>query len=89
MLISAVLQIACARYSPALTFLVFLAMSSHSRAHSIAGDGNTISRATSVSRRSAMSKNQSLIRKSTAVHELRPSDILIEVSPSHVRLASF
>ncbi|KAF8604568.1 hypothetical protein BDV93DRAFT_522276 [Ceratobasidium sp. AG-I] len=53
-------------------------MSSHSRAHSVAGDGNTISRATSVSRRSAMSKNQSLIRKSTAVHELRPSDILIE-----------
>ncbi|CAE6414657.1 unnamed protein product [Rhizoctonia solani] len=53
-------------------------MSSHSRAHSIAGDGNTISRATSVSRRSAMSKNQTLIRKSTAVHELRPSDILIE-----------
>ncbi|KAG8744155.1 hypothetical protein FRC10_010724 [Ceratobasidium sp. 414] len=54
-------------------------MSSHSRAHSVAGDGNTVSRATSVSRRSAMSKNQSLIRKSTAVHELRPSDILIEV----------
>ncbi|KAG8728177.1 hypothetical protein FRC12_021960 [Ceratobasidium sp. 428] len=53
-------------------------MSSHSRAHSVTGDGNTISRATSVSRRSAMSKNQSLIRKSTAVHELRPSDILIE-----------
>ncbi|KAF8753329.1 Pleckstrin homology domain [Rhizoctonia solani] len=53
-------------------------MSSHSRAHSINGDGNTISRATSVSRRSAMSKNQTLIRKSTAVHELRPSDILIE-----------
>ncbi|CEL55766.1 Cytoskeletal signaling protein slm1 OS=Schizosaccharomyces pombe (strain 972 / ATCC 24843) GN=slm1 PE=1 SV=1 [Rhizoctonia solani AG-1 IB] len=53
-------------------------MSSHSRAHSVNGDGNTISRATSVSRRSAMSKNQTLIRKSTAVHELRPSDILIE-----------
>ncbi|CAE6532935.1 unnamed protein product [Rhizoctonia solani] len=53
-------------------------MSSHSRAHSVAGDGNTVSRATSVSRRSTMSKNQTLIRKSTAVHELRPSDILIE-----------
>ncbi|CAE6537035.1 unnamed protein product [Rhizoctonia solani] len=53
-------------------------MSTHSRSHSVAGDGNTISRATSVSRRSAMSKNQTLIRKSTAVHELRPSDILIE-----------
>ncbi|CAE6446959.1 unnamed protein product [Rhizoctonia solani] len=53
-------------------------MSSHSRTHSVAGDGNTVSRATSVSRRSAMSKNQTLIRKSTAVHELRPSDILIE-----------
>ncbi|KAJ1307930.1 hypothetical protein OPQ81_002006 [Rhizoctonia solani] len=53
-------------------------MSTHSRTHSVAGDGNTISRATSISRRSAVSKNQALIRKSTAVHELRPSDILIE-----------
>jgi hypothetical protein len=63
-------------------------MSSHSRTHSVAGDGNTISRATSVSRRSAMSKNQTLIRKSTAVHELRPSDILIEVG-SHARRFAF
>lgn len=36
------------------------------------------SRATSVSRKSTMSRNQSLIKKNTAPSDLRPSDILIE-----------
>lgn len=42
-------------------------------------DAHSISRATSVSRKSTVaSRNKSLISKQTAPHELRPSDILIE-----------
>ncbi|TDL25559.1 hypothetical protein BD410DRAFT_784573 [Rickenella mellea] len=45
-------------------------------------DGHTISRAASVSRASkqgsAMSRQQSLIKKNVAPHDLKPSDILIE-----------
>ncbi|KAG8978051.1 hypothetical protein FRC05_011166 [Tulasnella sp. 425] len=36
------------------------------------------SRATSISRKSTMSRNQSLIKKNTAPSDLRPSDVLIE-----------
>jgi len=41
---------------------------------------DAMSRTTSISRRqgSTMSKNQSLIKKNTAPHELKPSDILID-----------
>lgn len=42
-------------------------------------DAHSISRATSVSRKSTIaSRNASLIKKNTGPHELRPSDILIE-----------
>lgn len=45
-------------------------------------DTNSISRATSISRASragsTMSRNQSLIKKNVAPHDLRPSDVLIE-----------
>lgn len=45
-------------------------------------DGVSLSRATSISRASkhssSLSRSQSLIRKSIAPHDLRPSDILIE-----------
>lgn len=42
-------------------------------------DQQSISRATSVSRKSTVaSRNKSLISKQTAPHELKPSDILIE-----------
>lgn len=40
---------------------------------------STITRATSLSRKSTVaSRNASLIKKNTGPHELRPSDILIE-----------
>jgi hypothetical protein len=46
------------------------------------GDGASLSRATSMSRTSkqgsAVSRNQSLIKKNVAPQDLRPSDILIE-----------
>lgn len=45
-----------------------------------ADDGVSISRATSVSRRSTMSRNQALIKKNTTPHDLRPSDVLLERS---------
>jgi hypothetical protein len=42
----------------------------------------TVSRATSISRASkhssAISRNQSLIKKNVAPHDLKPSDVLIE-----------
>lgn len=42
-------------------------------------DAHSISRATSLSRKSTVaSRNASLIKKNTGPHELRPSDILIE-----------
>ncbi len=42
-------------------------------------DAHSVSRATSVSRKSTIaSRNQSLIKKNTGPHELRPSDVLIE-----------
>jgi hypothetical protein len=45
-------------------------------------DGISVSRATSISRASkapsTVSRNQSLIKKNIAPHDLRPSDILIE-----------
>ncbi|KAF9519673.1 hypothetical protein BS47DRAFT_1374988 [Hydnum rufescens UP504] len=44
----------------------------------VGDDAHSISRATSVSRRSTMSRNQALIKKNTTPHELRPSDVLIE-----------
>ena len=58
-----------------------MSVHNHNRAESIirgGDDGVSISRATSVSRRSTMSKNQALIKKNTTPHELRPSDVLIE-----------
>ncbi|KZT06107.1 uncharacterized protein LAESUDRAFT_700998 [Laetiporus sulphureus 93-53] len=47
----------------------------------MSSDGRSLSRATSVSRasrRSSLSRTQSLIKKNIAPHDLRPSDILIE-----------
>jgi hypothetical protein len=42
-------------------------------------DLDTVSRATSVSRRSStVSRAQTLIRKNIAPHDLRPSDVIIE-----------
>ena len=59
-----------------------MSIHNHHRADSIfrggGDDGVSISRATSVSRRSTMSKNHALIKKNTTLHELRPSDVLIE-----------
>ncbi|KAF8322639.1 hypothetical protein DL93DRAFT_2050446 [Clavulina sp. PMI_390] len=57
-------------------------MSVHNHSGSLlqrnADDGVSISRATSVSRRSTMSRNQALIKKNTTPHDLRPSDVLLE-----------
>ena len=48
----------------------------------MSNEGASVSRATSLSRASkhgsTVSRNQSLIKKNVAPHDLRPSDILIE-----------
>ncbi|KAG8837832.1 hypothetical protein FRC20_006593, partial [Serendipita sp. 405] len=41
-------------------------------------DPDAVSRTTSVSRRSTLSRSQTLIKKNIAPHDLRPSDVIIE-----------
>ena len=60
-------------------------MSHHSSSYfraAMSNEGTSVSRATSISRASkhgsTASRNQSLIKKNVAPHDLRPSDVLIE-----------